>query len=122
MSTVTFLLVDDFPAARNQLRRLIESAAPWRVVGEAGDGGEAIRKARQLRPDIIMLDVSMPGINGIQAAREIKKQLPQTHIIIYSAYDAPLIAQHSLAAGADAYFSKSELDNGRLTELIKQWY
>jgi DNA-binding NarL/FixJ family response regulator len=122
MSPITFLIVDDFQASREHLRELIESATPWQVVGEAKDGQEAIRKARQLRPNIIILDVSMPGINGIQAAKIIKDHLPKTHIIMYSSYNIPLIAQRALTAGADAYFNKNELERTPLVALIQQWY
>lgn len=119
---ITFLIVDDFPAARERLRQLIESAPFWQVVGEARDGHEAIRKAQDLHPHVILLDVAMPGINGIQAAKAIKKRLPQTHIIMYTAYDAPLIAQRALTAGVDAHFDKSELDRASLIALIEQWF
>ncbi len=122
MSAITFLIADDFPSSRAQLRKFIESTAPWQVVGEAGNGSEAIAKARQLRPHIVILDVSMPEINGIRAAKEIKKYLPKTHIIIYSAHNAPLIAQRAMAAGADAYFDKSELEQDALSELVEQWH
>ncbi|HID32991.1 MAG TPA: response regulator transcription factor, partial [Anaerolineae bacterium] len=121
MSVITFLIADDFPSSRAQLRNVIESTARWRVVGEADDGSEAIAKARQLRPHIVILDVSMPGINGIRAAKAIKESLPETHIIIYSAHNAPLIAQRALAAGADAYFDKSELEQKTLSKLVAQW-
>ncbi len=121
-SVVTFLIVDDFSAARERLRQLVESTPFWQVVGEARDGHEAICKAQELHPHIILLDIAMPGINGIQAAKAIKKRLPETHIIMYTAYDAALITQRALAAGADACFDKSELERAPLIALIEQWF
>lgn len=122
MSPLTFLLVDDFAAARSQLRRLIGSAPQWQVIGEAKNGEEAIQLARQLRPDIILLDVAMPGVNGIRAAKRIKKHLPETHIIIYSAYNTHLISKRALDAGADAYLNKSDLERETLIALINHWH
>ncbi len=118
MSSLSFLLVDDFAAARNQLRRLIGSTPQWRVVGEAENGAEALQLARQLRPDVILLDVAMPGVNGIQATKQIKKYLPETLIIVYSAYNTHLISKRALDAGADAYLNKSDLDRDALVAII----
>lgn len=122
MSELTFLLVDDFAAARAQLRALIHSIPHWKVVGEASDGAEAIEMTRRLRPDIVLLDVAMPKINGIQATKRIKQHLPDTHIIIYSAYNTALIMQRAHHAGADACFDKSDLEYSALVALVNQWY
>jgi len=122
MSALTFLVVDDFPTARAQLRALINSIPYWKVVGEAQDGVEAIEMTRKLRPDVVLLDVSMPRVNGIQATKRIKRHLPNTHIIIYSAYNIPLIMQRAIHAGADACFDKSELEHDALVALVTQWY
>jgi len=122
MPAITFLLVDDFATARAQLRALISSLPQWQVVGEAQDGAEAVQMTYQLRPDIVLLDVAMPRLNGIEATKHIKQNLPDTRIIIYSAYNSPLIMQRAINVGADAYFDKSELERTALVALINQWY
>ncbi|RMH44014.1 MAG: DNA-binding response regulator [Gammaproteobacteria bacterium] len=121
MSALTFLLVDDFAVARMQLRALIDNLPSCQVIGEAGDGYEAIQMVHRLHPNVILLDVSMPGINGIQVTKRIKREKPDTHIIIYSAYNIPLIKQRALKAGADAYFDKSELEHTVIAALVSQW-
>src|SRR5262245_18501379 len=81
------LIADDHDIIRCGLRRLIETQADWEVVAEAGDGKEAIGKATEIKPDIAVLDYSMPLINGVETTRQIRACLPNTEVLILSVYD-----------------------------------
>jgi DNA-binding NarL/FixJ family response regulator len=84
------LLVDDHPIARNAVRALLDSYA-FHVCGEAEDGKEAIEKVVDLKPDLVLLDISMPVMNGIDAAREIYRLAPNTKIVFFTIHDIPII-------------------------------
>jgi DNA-binding NarL/FixJ family response regulator len=101
------LLVDDSAAIRGALRGEFERAG-WLVCGEAGDGLEAIAKAQQLRPHVILLDLSMPGINGLTLARRLKDVLPDVHLILYTGHGDLFKSGEADAAGIDAVFSKGQ--------------
>lgn len=100
------LIADDNGAVRKALRALIEANEEWRVCGEAVDGREAVTKARALKPDLIVLDFSMPNLNGIQAAREILKASPTIPIVLYTMFLTPQLAEEASAAGFAATVSK----------------
>jgi DNA-binding NarL/FixJ family response regulator len=76
------------------------------VVGEAADGLQAVARARELAPDVVVLDLRLPGLNGIQATRAIKRELPGTQVVIFTAYDDPGLARGAAQAGAFAYLVK----------------
>ena len=80
----------------------------WTVVGEAGDGLEAIGKAKELKPDVVIMDVTMPQMNGLQATPEIKKVTPETEILIFTQHDSAQIVQEAQHAGASGYLLKSQ--------------
>ena len=101
------LLVDDSPAMRGALRREFEGAG-WVVCGEAANGEEAIVKAERLRPQIILLDLSMPGINGLTAARRLKRVLPEVPLILFTGHGDLFKSNEANAAGISAVFSKGE--------------
>jgi two-component system response regulator NreC len=107
------LLVDDSPTMRGHLRREFEGAG-WVVCGEAANGEEAIVKAEQLRPQVILLDLSMPGINGLTAARRLKRVLPEVHLILFTGHGELFKLNEASAAGISAVFSKS----GSISELL----
>jgi DNA-binding NarL/FixJ family response regulator len=104
----TILIVDDYPSIRAAIRARFADCLGLVVCGEAINGLDAIEKARVLRPDLILLDISMPGMNGVEAASVLKGLLPEVHIIAFTMYAKTL--RHSLAAtiGIDAVFSKPE--------------
>ncbi|MBT0665697.1 response regulator transcription factor [Geobacter pelophilus] len=102
----TILLVDDHPIFREGLRALIEKVDATAVVGEAGDGAEAVRLAGQLKPDMVIMDLTMPVMNGIDATREIKKQLPATKILALSMESDRFFVVEVLKAGATGYLLK----------------
>ena len=103
---ITVLLVDDFVPFRSYLRVLLKIASALEIVGEAGDGAEAIQKSEQLKPQIVLLDLSMPGMSGIEAAKEIRKVSPSSKIIFLTDERSKEVAQHALKSGAEGYVVK----------------
>jgi len=101
------LIADDHDVVRCGLRRLIEAQAGWEVVAEAGDGKDAIGKAAETKPDIAVLDYSMPLINGIEATRQIRANLPETEVLIFTIHDDEKLIEELLRAGARGYISKA---------------
>jgi DNA-binding NarL/FixJ family response regulator len=103
---VRVLIVDDHPVVRQGLRWLFDSAGGFAIVGEAGDGATATRLAAQLRPDVVLMDLTMPGVDGIEATRRIKATSPQTAVLVVtmSDNDASLVA--AVTAGASGYVLK----------------
>ncbi len=109
------LIADDHSIVREGLKSLIDKQKSMQIVGEAEDGQMAIDLTRELSPDIVIMDVSMPNLNGIEAAREILRNKPDTKIIILSMYTDKHIVKESLEAGAMGYILKSNL----LEELLQ---
>jgi len=106
--TIRILIVDDHEVMRGGLRSLLESRPEWEVCGEAANGLEAVEKAKRLKPDVVILDINMPALNGLDAARLIRKQVPQTEILILSRYEASEMRSVALQAGAREYVAKSQ--------------
>jgi DNA-binding NarL/FixJ family response regulator len=103
------LIVDDHEIFRRGLRSLLESRADWEVCGEATDGQDAINKAKELQPDVIVLDITMPRLNGLDATALLRKEVPTAKVVILSQHQPALMKQVALTAGADAYVTKSEV-------------
>ena len=106
MNATKIVLADDHQVVRLGLRTLLESAPGFQVVGEAGDGLEAIRLAEQLSPDVVILDLLMPRLNGIEAARQIHARFPHMRIVILSMFDSEAYVVEALSTGASAYVLK----------------
>ncbi len=100
------LVVDDHPLLRKGLHNLVSSAGDLKVVGEAADGEKGCELAQLLQPDVVLMDVEMPKMNGIEATRRIKAALPRVIVIGLSINQSGTIANHMKAAGATAYLSK----------------
>lgn len=106
MGRLRLLLGDDHTLVRQGLRKILEETRDWEVVGEAGDGREAVRQAVALRPDIAILDIGMPKLNGIEATRQIVKRSPETRVLILSMHSADAYVARALQAGAKGYLLK----------------
>jgi DNA-binding NarL/FixJ family response regulator len=106
---VRILIADDHEIFRRGLRSLLESHAEWQVCGEATDGQDAVERVRELNPDVVVLDITMPRLNGLEAAQLIRSEAPQSKMVILSQHEPSLMRQAALSAGADAYVTKSEV-------------
>lgn len=107
---ITVLLVDDHSLVRKGFRRMLEDDAGVQVVGEACDGAEGVKLARELRPDVVVMDMSIPGLNGAQATIEILKQVPTTQVVVVSMYSGENYVRSAFEAGARGYVLKNALD------------
>lgn len=108
--SVRILVVDDNAGVRGGLRLLLQEHADWEICGEAGDGIEAIEKFRQLKPDLLVVDVSMPRMSGLDAAQEILKFSPETLILLYTSYLTDQLIDLAHKAGIRGTVSKDALD------------
>ena len=111
------LLVDDHKLIRVGLRQIIEAEADFEVVGEAESGQDGLEKARELKPDIVVMDINMPGMNGIEATRRIARLDPRPRILIVSVLSRDPVPSRLLEAGADGYLSKDTAADEILTAL-----
>jgi two-component system, NarL family, response regulator NreC len=110
MSRVSLLVADDHPIVRTGLRKILEDEPDWQIIAEAGDGRQAVKLAVELKPDIAVLDVGMPGLNGIEATRQLSKRAPQVRVLILSMLsDEPYVIQ-AMQAGAKGYILKDSMD------------
>ena len=102
------LIVDDSPLVRQRLRDLLQQHPDWQVCGEAANGQDAITRARELSPDIIVLDFLMPGMNGMQAAREIGKLIPDVPILMFTTYLSRQLVEEARNVGIRGAVAKSD--------------
>jgi PAS domain S-box-containing protein len=109
MQPVRILIADDHEVVRRGVRSLLKSRADWEVCGEAVDGRDAVQKAKELKPDVIVMDIGMPYLNGLEAARVIRKEVPQSEILILSQHEAAEMRPAALQAGAREYITKSDV-------------
>ena len=93
---------------RSGVRKIVETQADWQIVAEAADGKEAVVRALETKPDIAVLDYSLPLINGVEATRQIRGRLPNTEVLIFTMHDAESLIRDLLAAGARGYLLKSD--------------
>src|SRR6201981_2317747 len=105
--TIRILLVDDHPILKQGLKTLLEGHSDWQVIGEAADGAEALEKAKNLNPDVMVLDVTMPRMNGLEACRLLRRQSPDLEILFVTQRDSPQMMREGLEAGARGCVVKS---------------
>ena len=107
---ISVLLVDDHSLVRRGFRRILEDEPDIEVTGEAGDGGEAVRLAKELQPTVVVMDCAMPNMNGLQATRKILEQQPQTLVLMLSMHPEETLVRQALDAGARGYVLKNAVD------------
>jgi DNA-binding NarL/FixJ family response regulator len=104
----SILIVDDSPVIRGSLRKLLQAQPEWVICGEAENGCDGIEKAAKLRPDLIVIDLAMPVLNGIVASSVLKRLMPAVPIVMFTSFSDPCIKKTAMAAGLDAFVDKSE--------------
>jgi DNA-binding NarL/FixJ family response regulator len=109
MQIMRTLLVDDNAGFRRSMMEFLAWEPDIEVIGEAADGQEAILKARELKPDLVLMDVRMPGMSGIDATRQLKDEMPELKIIILTIFDLQAYRDAAMASGANGYVTKGSL-------------
>ena len=109
MKKLRILIADDHGLVRHGARAVLDSQRGWRVVGEASNGTEAVQKAIALKPDVAVVDIGMPELDGIQVARQIRQALPDTQVLVLTMHESDQMVRRALDAGARGYLLKSDL-------------
>lgn len=117
MAKISVLLVDDHAILREGLKALLSYSEDIQVVGEAQDGAEGLARVGELRPDVVLMDIAMPGMNGLEATRLVRAQYPQTRVLILTQHEDPQYVLPLLEAGASGFVSKRALGNDLTTAL-----
>jgi DNA-binding NarL/FixJ family response regulator len=115
MDEIRILVADDHAVVRRGIRSLVEDQPGWKVVAEASNGREAVEKAKQTKPTIAILDITMPSLNGLEATRQIVASVPKTQVLILTIHDSDVLARQVLQAGARGYLLKSDLGRDLIT-------
>jgi DNA-binding NarL/FixJ family response regulator len=118
MSQIRIIIVDDHPFFRQGLHNVLSTEPDVDVVGEAGDGEEAIEKTKELKPDVVLMDINLPKMNGFEAMQQIKDLDLDTNVILVTAYDDEEQVYHAIRGGASAYHAK-DVDPQQLMETIR---
>ena len=107
-STIRILLVEDFELARRFISSALAKEPTFQLIAEVSDGLQAVEEAKKLQPDVILLDIGLPGLNGIEAARRIRKEAPKAKILFVSQQSSPELVQAALDVGGSGYVLKSD--------------
>ncbi|MBI4515009.1 MAG: response regulator transcription factor [Deltaproteobacteria bacterium] len=118
MDKVRVLLVDDHTVVRRGLRKILESTPEIEVVGEVGDGAQALTAATSLHPDVVLMDISLPGLNGIEATRRITATTPGTQVLMLSMHADEQYVRQSIGAGAKGYLLKDADDQDLVSAVL----
>jgi DNA-binding NarL/FixJ family response regulator len=118
---ISVLVVDDHPVLREGVAAVLRRHDDLRLAGEAGDGAEAIARFRDLKPDVVLMDLQMPGLSGLEAIRAIRAEAPAARIVVLTTYDGDVQAFQAMKAGAAAYLLKSSLRK-ELVDTIRDVY
>ncbi|HYN09019.1 MAG TPA: response regulator transcription factor [Vicinamibacterales bacterium] len=110
MTPLRILIVDDHAVVRHGVRALLESQPGWEIAGEAATGREALELAKRLQPDIVVMDLSLPELNGLEATRQIVKESPRSEVLVLTMHHSEQLAREVLQAGARGYILKSDAD------------
>ncbi|MGB8829255.1 MAG: response regulator transcription factor [Dehalococcoidales bacterium] len=121
MGKISVFLAEDHAVVREGLAELIRRETDMEVVGEAGDGEDTVRLVKQLKPDIVLMDIAMPIVNGVEATKQIKTSVPQTRVLVLTAYDNPEFITAAIDAGAAGYLLKN-VRRKELTNAIRSAY
>jgi DNA-binding NarL/FixJ family response regulator len=108
--TITVVIADDHPLVRSGIRSLLKTIPEVRVIADVGDGAELLGVLGSLRPDIVITDISMPGIDGLEALARIRSEHPEVRVIVLSMHDSPEVVRRAIGAGAVAYLRKDAGD------------
>jgi DNA-binding NarL/FixJ family response regulator len=109
MKKLRILIADDHGLVRRGARALLQARHGWRVVGEAANGREAVEKATKLKPDVAIVDISMPELDGIEVVRQIREAVPDTKVLVLTMHESDQMVRRALDAGARGYLLKSDL-------------
>ena len=115
---INVMIVDDHPVFREGLRNVLAAHDDLCIIGEATDGPEAIERVQELLPDVVLMDINLPTLNGLQATRKLKELCPQVYVIMLTAYDDVEQIYHAVRAGASAYYAK-DVSPDRLVGVIR---
>ncbi|MGH9387396.1 MAG: response regulator [Vicinamibacterales bacterium] len=118
MAKLRLLLGDDHTLLRQGLRKILEEKPEWQVIAEASDGREAVRQATALKPDVAILDIGMPLLNGIEAARQIVRRIPECKVLILSMHSDEAYVTRALQAGAKGYLLKDSADKDLIAGVV----
>lgn len=119
MKKLRILVADDHEVVRRGIRALLEAQPGWEVAGEAATGREAVEKVKQLKPDVVVLDITMPELNGLEAARRILVAAPKTEVLILTMHSSDEIVRDVLEAGARGYVLKSDAGRDLVTAVAQ---
>ena len=111
MGMLRILIADDHAVVRRGVRAILESQPGWEVCGEVANGREAVEEVKRLKPDVVVLDVTMPELNGLEATRQILKDAPHTEVLILTMHSSEAVAGEALRAGARGVVLKSDADH-----------